>query len=1577
MSLPSSAQPSLPSVVPAINAVKAQFANPPDLESIVRTVLGEAIAHQYPSLKIDLQRTRLATPRAQGGWAMEPFMPRVLDYLGSGTALDLSPVNAQSFYLSDAPPAWLKSGEDEPDMKVIETLVKQLSWRLPLSLQNALSDFWADRSDTGISRWQWLSDVIRDTLSIGALQQPDLADKARQAIDQVINCPEREDRIRQYGENAIRAYWLRATIINAGVSKSVLSQRIVLTGTDLALIWKANASTLSFKDLDQVAKDWSSWIGKRYVAQEIRVRSFEIDGNVFDAHAAALLNRQLEDLSNLKLPAGIGWQALQTVYRDITDPSAFFLNAPQASPQTLEALKQLLPAWLKNASLAEQALYRQYSVAWACTKKRSNGRTFLSDIADIRSYAADALQQQMQREQLRFEQHLDLHAAKQTLNPDDIELTFHTAAGFAGTIGMVERVKMSLTDLALKNLFARPKGSLTLRHRLGLSLPEWLTPDYITRRNGLIEQVDIGKVYPQRLEDLLLGNTPDARKREQLFARHLRVQLPLQALELSLKQESGVTPLGARYVGALVKTLAEDREVDGQPVVIRNLALARKPEAVADVVSNMYIIEPDNMDVGPHLLYRPLYAQSLIQYPTRAALLDAIAQPGEVQDSVLIWLSDLARPIYDNGGFKEPHYVRFGLGSEFAPIEVPQPARLATSASNNELLQYLHNGQLMQLLYGNTARALVDQANADSVSNSESRWGVLLEGAGLIFNSLLLLPALPRPLMLTGWLLSLASSASQDIPELASDDPSARELAAADVLLNVGMLLFHLAAGAVTRDTHRAKALKAKALRPFAPARIAEQWPEPPPPKIVEGAVTLAGEFPNAQSTVLDFSFSSARNRLTPSQRERLDRFKVALRGSLPPAALNGAHKGLYRIQQSWHVLLDHELYPVYIDQGGSAVIVAPTDTRQQGPALKSDGNGNWSLDLRLRLQGGMAPSRIAALQQKKAERIKQLEAELQASFRQEDPLQKAVEITHAALQRAQGDTRFTNEQLARFREKFDDALQASLNYYQHMLDSNQERIELQIPFHERIVISLLESLFDNRVSALASSKYEKETIIKQWPQFTRPGPEMEQAADLDPQGFRLFIKALVALNERTIDRLELRNSYIEQLYNLSNAGSETAYRLAADIPTEELTSLSLKSFQLDCLKLASSKITSGKLIERTLDTTIDPLKEYLRTHDELNSLEFDASKRLAVLDSLAEQYGQALDALEGISIVNADELEIDYFNKLRQLLEELYLSVVKQLAAEIKPPQTPRKRPRKRTPSAAGKPQKKVINTRGKGPLIGDLKPAGNEWPIEVIEIRSGYDNQLLSTYSQHGDEWVEIRTVQPEIPPATRALNVIKGDARKLFDRFDELLRKGRQFKVRCRHPIEVEELHTHEATKLDKLATELHFALQSQPLASRLPSDQVLVDNMRDGARRLISQGQELRTQLSLQLPPTDGNLRYLLAHERVQIAGLGERIQLQGEHRDFIQEYAINDSQGYPLWYAHFHYEQADVPRQNYTVAHLKTKAQRKLSYYSQLANAQGGQAIVNVHRGQIGKALAERWFLPLDGSARQQAPQPVQ
>ena len=184
---------------------------------------------------------------------------------------------------------------------------------------------------------------------------------------------------------------------------------------------------------------------------------------------------------------------------------------------------------------------------------------------------------------------------------------------------------MSLTDLALKNLAGRPKGTLTLRNRRGINLPTWLTAEYITQRGGLIERVNIGKTYPERLEALLLGDTPEAREREKLFADQVSLQLPLEALELCLKQENGVTPLGVRYVAALMHASAASRVVDGNAVVIRHLALVRRVEAIPDIVSNMFIIEPSNIENGPHLLYRPLYAQSLLEFPTRAALLAGAA----------------------------------------------------------------------------------------------------------------------------------------------------------------------------------------------------------------------------------------------------------------------------------------------------------------------------------------------------------------------------------------------------------------------------------------------------------------------------------------------------------------------------------------------------------------------------------------------------------------------------------------------------------------------------------------------------------------------------------------------------------------------------------------------------------------------------------------------------------------------------------------------------------------------------------------------------------------------------------------
>ncbi|WOL27625.1 hypothetical protein [Pseudomonas fragi] len=245
-----------PSLALPENAVRAQFANPPPLTTVARQMLAAAIAQRYPSLRISLERTRLAVPRPGGGWSLEPFMPRVLDYLGSGVTLDLSPVNTQPYYLTDNAPDWLKPDDGELDMQVIESLVKELPWRLPVGLQNALHQWWTKKTDTGTSRWRWLSDVMRDTLTIGAIRQTGLNPAALAAINQIITTPDLEERIRLYGENAVRAYWLEATLLNPEVVYSGLNTRIALVTRNQVLMCKADGDTLTFKSMATLGQAW-------------------------------------------------------------------------------------------------------------------------------------------------------------------------------------------------------------------------------------------------------------------------------------------------------------------------------------------------------------------------------------------------------------------------------------------------------------------------------------------------------------------------------------------------------------------------------------------------------------------------------------------------------------------------------------------------------------------------------------------------------------------------------------------------------------------------------------------------------------------------------------------------------------------------------------------------------------------------------------------------------------------------------------------------------------------------------------------------------------------------------------------------------------------------------------------------------------------------------------------------------------------------------------------------------------------------------------------------------------------------
>jgi hypothetical protein len=1546
-----------------VRNVSQQFAGRPTFEQAVHDMLEQAIKARYPSLTLDLSKTQLACPGTDTPtWRFQPFMPLVLDYLAHGTPVDLGSNGNAQCYLSDTPPHRLQPATGGLDMAVIGKLLAELPWTVPIGLAGALARHWNMDIDNGAqthaiartNRWQWLSDTLKNGLHVQALRQPRLPEPAREALDQIVRWPDRAPRFSQ-NLSPVYAYSLKSMLTQGESRTELPSSEILLlhyTPSGLVILLCSPGSAVqAFDSMEAFNRHWGATIAKRYVVDTVSCQRYEIDGNAFDTQAAMILEQQLADVEAIELPSQIGLQNLEALYSELSDPTRYLGDVPRLDAGATTKLTPLLPEWLKRASLADRTTFQRYSLALASVKQRSQD---LHPIDDIRTFTADALLAQMQKTN---DSSPDKVPPRQ-LHPDDVQLTFTVSAGYPGTVGISEKRTVSLTQLAIDNLVSRPSGYVTLSHRQGLALPSWLTADFISRRGGLVEQVDIGTTYPRYLHEALLSDLPYAQNNRRMFAEQIAAQLRLEALQNMLDNKNGMTRQGLGLIEAVLQPDVDGQRNDGRAVVIRHLAFLRKPQARPDVATNMFIVETHDAANGPHVLYRPLYTPVLLEFPTRQALLQSVATSGDLQDSILTWMADSARPVYANGGFAEPHVVHFFQSDEFSVPEKPAPATLAIDGGDDELVQYLRNGKLMEYLYGCNAQALVTQADRQSVSNSESRWAVFLQGGSLLFNTLLF-PLLRGPAMASVWLLNLMASAIQDFPALNSDDPATRESAAVDLLINLALLVSQVPSLREPSHPALSASVRNQAMRAPATRFIPEQWPEPAPPALLEGPVALLGA--DAPGAILDLSFSNARHRLTPEQHAQLRNMQVALPASLPEPIEHGSLKGLYVIDESWHALVDGRLYRVTLESDDSVVIIDPLAPSRRGPLLQTDNQGNWTLDLRLRLRGGMPPRRIAEQRRVNMERTRELNNEIQAITAQETERQKALDVAQSVMERLQGSSTYTEEQRAPRRKVFYDLLNEQTNNYLKLLDSAPERARLGIELPSEILRRLMENIINNARKAFVVADMDYIAINTTYPQFQEKASAVG-AFLRDPEAYFNFINAVSDINDRKIHWLELNDKLLDNLLNLDATGAQAFERLTKDRPIDEASATGTKGLQLATLPMLAIKHRSTDLPD-SLFRIVEPLGKHVRTHAELRMYDLSPSEQLQVLESLTEHYGGALDALQGMKTLYAEDIHQSYFDRMIEVVKNLYQEVSGKLAAQVKPEPAPSKQPPRRSKTTAGRAQKKVIKTRRSGVLIGDLKPAGTTLPIEVVELRSEVDNELIATYSRHEDVWDVIEVQRPAAVPTTRALNAIKRDARELLGELAERLRRAERYRQHCQHPQEIEEIMNNEASRYRTLNEELDraFAASQTP---RRPADETLITQLSDAISELANKGSALRTQLSLQLPPTDGNLRYLFEKKLIQVARLGGRKALKGTRKDFLQEYAINDRDGSPLWYAHFHYETAETPKAAYSVAHLKSKEQRREHYHSLLAKADSPYAVVNVHRGQIGPALARDKFLPL-------------
>ena len=752
------------------------FDGAPGLDAAVTQLLGQAIKRVAPGLDVDVNQLAFATPDPQtpGQFVHTPLTELVLNHIAGGEP----PTFGDQGKFVDTRPDLLAHTGNAPgaslaiDKTALERALRELPGKVNETHRSALLKYWSEspfskpapglNPDSAVSvtplfagdRRTLIADMARSNLLLASLKHPGLDDLQRETLQHVIKYPKGADRPALAEQSTVNVYMFTTAARSGLVDQRFLMPTVVIERTlqdrTIILACGPGGQVTPYDSLDTARQALEQTFRAQNPSVSAQNSLMKTEADVFQTQTSIIVNQQLHD-------------ALAT--------APVLLSSTQAEqPQRKTA------EWITNANDAERITLRDLSLELASYMQRNKERTYNSDIPDLRTYLNEQLSA--------------LSPRPFTDDINDLEVVFHTPVGTLGS-GYIEPSTMPLADAFIQNLAGLPIGRREVRHKVTkVRIPELEKEGAL---NELIQKIDIGKNYPALLKRELLDTPAKRAERQSLFAQQIPIELQIKALELTAKGESGFdNAMGFRYLKAVLDPKPGAKMVDGKQILMRPLAFVREPGATPDVVENMYLIEPKDSTLGPHLLYRPLMADApLQQFPSRQALMEAIQKPGKLQRDILAWLpDDLTRAIYANGGFSEPHLrSRNVVDDDFSARRTPAAPTLAIEgAALTELESKLSAGELMKHLYEANAKALATLAEQQSVSTSESRWATLKAGGFLVLNAVL--PVLRGPAAFIGLTLQLGGILG-DINTLASDTESGKEAAATDLLINLAALLLH------------------------------------------------------------------------------------------------------------------------------------------------------------------------------------------------------------------------------------------------------------------------------------------------------------------------------------------------------------------------------------------------------------------------------------------------------------------------------------------------------------------------------------------------------------------------------------------------------------------------------------------------------------------------------------------------------------------------------------------------------------------------------------------------------------------
>ncbi|HDS1734194.1 DUF6543 domain-containing protein [Pseudomonas sp. BP8] len=1551
-------------------AVANEFASRPTLRGVLGQQVLALLIPQHSSLAaarladaepLILQipsSTRLSGPKPYDVWTPRPLLEVMLESLHSGQPLAALGLTDGDFLLSVEPPWFLRdaAGESLPSgvisINAQLDALNELLFTLVADFCQSQIDYWKAAGSQGVSRDLGLQHLLKSAL-LTNLPLQGLDDQQRECVHGLLS-----------GNHSAPSVFVVQAEIGTGIQELTdwLPNLLVRGEWDEreVLLWCAPSSVIkAFASFDEFALALQEELAEHYRFDALTWNRYQLEGDVFAQQTSLMLEILLDSISRLRYAQLPDVAALEQSFSALSDPSRWFIRGYGLDSEGRIAL----PPGLRGTNPVNSFAYQRGVFELALAQAQSEGTAALEDVLDLQAYTRQALRAQM----------LADYPDEANYFADDLILALTVTAGRPGGAsvgpgdGVVDHRSLSLTEFAIGNLSSLQGAQLkAVSHRESQLIMPWMNVDYL---KTLVQRVDVGRHYPDYVAEKLddPATQPERVKR---FAREWRCSLLFSALFARL--QGGLSDAGLQCVTDYCRGYI-DSELPG--IILMPLAFRREASAQGqDEVRGMYVLfasEPARV-----LLYRPLYPKApVLEFASLELMLAAIRRPGPLQDSVLGWLTPAARAVYDHGGFYEPHLPGPILDTQLLPERVRPPTFGAQF--------WLHDADLR--MYQANRDLLVELADRQSVSNAESRWAILLQGAWLLFDVTTLL--LRGPVATVAWLVQAITGLQNDLAALRDGDAFERCGAVVELLLNTSMALMHL------RLPQRPVTAAPRLAELPGAGRVPLAWLEdartPAVPK--QGKVGVAGGLALHGSTELDFSWRGAQgfNVLTAQQRKAL--FAMRSQQSLQglEAVQSGVARGLYEVGGRHFLYLADGVYEARVYEQGPRIIGADGTV---GPWLVFE-YGQWRIDRSLRLLGGMPKSRREVVKEQNRQKIEQLKIEEVAFSHQHNALAETLNKHRDLLN--EKDKRI--EVLESIGDK-DELTAGELDVTRRL----RKQIKLKIIYeikdlienalkHEQVVTSL---------SGMRHEDYAFTTLLKQQRSMLRQGlienlsvfynematminqENLDTLADqivIHPerpeeirqyQHFRTRLDEVVRWETDLVDMSRLLDCLLEETLkddsfvffdDVTNVRINKDAELKATIATRRISAVDLDFRLLQDLAEASLDRLADvdeRLLSQYLDYLAgDSLKSAGNAHGDLAGSELSLAEQIDVLSGILEGYEEAAAMADYLGSVGGVAIRQEHLQLYKKTLMGLQRTAQGDLAQAVREQEFAEPRPPRPVVYAPRGGRRRLVQTqRGRKVLAEEVEQDG----VAVVQQRDQRTQHVLKTFHQDGGEWVEDAPPAEEGGPLFSPLEprLARKRAQALLAEVERVNKLARSF-FRAEQP---NGLNTVVNDHLEKL----HKAQATLP---RMSPEDALYESLGQAIEGMQAMRRDLLTGIYLSTDhPTADSLRFLFDNQQVSIRRTATRKPLSAA--DFLDVYEVrrmpraDQAQGDGLWEAHFHYPDTTTGARQFSKGHLKLWAQRKLGRTAQLRAAVTGEDLLAIYRGDLRLAQVEG-VIPFD------------